>query len=102
MAHGGRPPESGTRPLVGDGLPAVGLGHAMSLIATAGEQAPSGHWPILQKRGRDKTVASLRFALAEESKLLLTRSGRSSASTKSAGRDLPTGVVVGRTHTRPV
>src|SRR6266851_3884518 len=58
-----------------------------------------GHWPILRKRGRGDTVASLRFALAEESKLLLTRLGRSSASAKSAGLDLPTGSVVGHTHT---
>jgi hypothetical protein len=68
------------------------------LIATAGEQAPCGPWPILRKRGRGDTVASLRFALTEESKLLLTRLGRSSASAKSAGWDLPTGSVVGHTH----
>jgi hypothetical protein len=43
-------------------------------------------------------VASLRFALAEESKLLLNRLGRSSASAKSARWDLPTGSVVGHTH----
>ena len=71
----------------------------MPLIATAGEQAPCGHWPILRKRGRGDTVASLRFALTEESKLFLTRLGRSSASAKSAGLDLPTGSVVGHTHT---
>ena len=71
----------------------------MPLIATAGEQAPCGHWPILRKRGRGDTVASLRFALTEESKLFLTRLGRSSVSAKSAGLDLPTGSVVGHTHT---
>ena len=71
----------------------------MPLIATAGEQARCGHWPILRKRGRGDTVASLRFALTEESKLFLTRLGRSSASAKSAGLDLPTGSVVGHTHT---
>ena len=71
----------------------------MPQIATAGEQAPCGHWPILRKRGRGGTVASLRFALTEESKLFLTRLGRSSVSAKSAGLDLPTGSVVGHTHT---
>ena len=83
----------------GRGLATVELEGAMSLIATAGEQALFGYWPILRKRGRGDTVASLRFVLAEESKLLLTRTGRSSASTKSVGRDLPTGSAVGHTHT---
>ena len=55
------------------------------LIARAGEHAPSGHWPILRERGRGDTVASPGFAVAEESKLLVTRAGRSSGSAKSAG-----------------
>ena len=46
----------------------------MPLIATEGEQAPCGHWPILRKRGRGDTVASLRFALAEENKPPVTGS----------------------------
>ena len=83
----------------GRDLPNVELDRAWPLIAAAGEHAPCGHWPILRKRGRGDTVASLRFVLAEESKLLLTRTGRSSASTKSVGRDLPTGSAVGHTHT---
>src|SRR6202158_4449654 len=83
----------------GQDLTTVELECVVPLIAIAGEQAPCGHWPILRKRGRGDTVASLRFALTEESALFLTRLGRSSASAKSAGLDLPTGSVVGHTHT---
>ena len=77
----------------------VELDHAIALIAAAGEHAPCGHnWPILRKRGRGCAVATLGFALAEESKLFLTPRGRSSAHAKSTGRDLPTGFAVGRIH----
>src|SRR6266566_3414860 len=73
----------------------------MLLIAAAGEHALCGHeWPILRKRGRGCAVATLGFALAEESKLFLTPRGRSSAHAKSTGRDLPTDFAVGRTHNR--
>jgi hypothetical protein len=79
----------------------VELDHAIALIAAAGEHAPCGHnWPILRKRGRGCAVATLGFALAEESKLFLTPRGRSSAHAKSTGRDLPTDFAVGRTHNR--
>ena len=75
--------------------------HAIALIAAAGEHAPCGHnWPILRKRGRGCAVATLGFALAEESKLFLTPRGRSSAHAKSTGRDLPTDFAVGRIHDR--
>ena len=83
----------------GQDLTTVELECVVPLIAAEGEQAPCGHWPILRKRGRGDTVASLGFALTEESKLFLTRLGRSSASAKSAGWDLPTESVVGHTHT---
>ena len=77
----------------------VELDHAIALIAAAGEHAPCGHhWPILRKRGGGCAVATLGFALAGESKLFLTRRGRSSAHAKSTGRDLPTGFAVSRTH----
>ncbi len=73
----------------------------MLLIAAAGEHALCGHeWPILRKRGRGCAVATLGFTFAEESKLLLTPRGRSSAHAKSTGRDLPTDFAVGRTHNR--
>jgi hypothetical protein len=79
----------------------VELDHAIALIAAAGEHAPCGHnWPILRKRGRGCAVATLGFALAEESKLFLTPRGRSSAHAKSTGRDLPTDFAVGRIHNR--
>jgi hypothetical protein len=90
---------AGARLLPARGPPRLEMRHVRApLIASAGEHAPSGHWPILRKRGRGDTGASLGFAVAEESKLLVTRAGRSSGSAKSAGRDLPTGDAVGCIH----
>ena len=92
---------AGARLLPARGPPSLEMRHTSApLIARAGEHAPSGHWPILRERGRGDTGASLGFAVAEESKLLVTRAGRSLTSAKSAGRDLPTGDAVGRMHNR--
>src|SRR5438046_870987 len=82
-------------------LPNVGTYRARLLIAAAGEHALCGHdWPILRKRGRGGAVATLGFTFAEESKLLLTPRGRSSAYAKSTGRYLPTVFAVRRIHNR--
>ena len=90
---------AGTRLCPARGPPTLKMRHVRApLIARAGEHAPCGHWPILRERGRGDTGASLGFAVAEESKLLVTRAGRSSGSAKSTGRDLPTGAAVGQMH----
>ena len=92
---------AGARVRPARGPPKLKMRHINApLIARAGEHAPSGQWPILRERGRGDTVASLGFAVAEESMLLVTRAGRSSGNAKSTGRDLPTGGAVGRMHNR--